>query len=284
MDAERRETLTLEQCSSPSDLVKYLCRLAQNDQDLRRFGTFSPCVYDTAWLSMIYRKEDDHIIWLFPECFEYVLAHQLEDGTWPAYASTVDGILNTLAALLALLTRRGLTEQRSTAETNLSRRIEDTTSGLQSLLQKWNVDESDQVGFEVLIPSLLGQISLFGMHFEFPGQQRLMQLNARKLERFQPELVYSKHQTTLLHSLEALVGMVDFDQVRHHCSEETGIMGSPASTAAYLMNCSSWDHRAETYLRRAVEAFRHLGGVPSAYPTCIFEISWVRRTSSASRI
>lgn len=85
---------------------------AYGETTLHQFGTFSPSLYDIARVSMVYWKENDHIIWLFPECFEYILALQFENSYCSAYALTIDSILNTLAVLLALLIRRKLTEHK----------------------------------------------------------------------------------------------------------------------------------------------------------------------------
>jgi hypothetical protein len=276
MEVAKKASRALEDCISPRDIFIYLCRLGDNEIDLRRFSSFSPSVYDTAWLSMVHRKEGEHIKWLFPESFQYILHHQLEDGSWSAYASAIDGIVNTLASLLSLLSRTKVGMPVSVEEgVELSRRIGRAKSRLQDMLQTWDIDETDRVGFEVLVPNLLLQVSQFGLHFEFPGQERLEQLHAQKRKYFCAESMYSGQQTPYLHSLEALVGIVDFDKLRHHCSQEHGMMGSPASTAAYLMNISTWDPHAELYLRRVVHEFSNLGAVPCAYPTCLFEISWV---------
>ena len=142
------------------------------------------------------------------------------------------------------------------------------------------MDEAVSVGFKIIVPALLHQIEQHDICFDIQGRQRLFKLHLEKLEKCKPTLVYSKQQTTLLHSLEALVGLIESDNVSHHCSEETGILGSPASTAAYLLNCSKWDERAEKYLRNTVNAVGDCGGVPSAFPTCPFEISWVRQCQS----
>ena len=130
------------------------------------------------------------------------------------------------------------------------------------------------MGFEILVPSLLRQVKQFGVSFDFPGLPLLMQLNESKLDKFRPELIYSRHQTTFLHSLEALIDLIDFDKVEHHCTRFSGMLGSPASTAAYIMNRSDWDERAEQYLNQVVEASEK-SAAPSAFPTSIFEISWV---------
>lgn len=266
----------IETCSTPKEIVGFICELGQEGRKLDYFSTLSTAVYDTAWLSMVHKNEDGQISWCFPECFDYLLRSQRENGMWDTYASPLDGLLNTLAALLSLLTRRKLDPDSSTEGISLLSRVQKAQTGLQLLLQSWNVDEAVHVGFEILVPALLRQVEQFGIHFEFQGRWRLLQLHNQKMERFRPELVYSKQQTTLLHSLEALIGLVEFDSVSHHCSEEAGMFGSPASTAAYLLNCSKWDERAENYLRNTVSAVGDCGGVPSAFPTCIFEVSWVR--------
>lgn len=44
------------------------------------------------------------------------------------------------------------------------------------------------------------------------------------------------------------------------------------------MNSSTWDDEAEAYLRSVIYRDNGLGcgGVPCAWPTSIFELSWVR--------
>lgn len=69
-------------------------------------------------------------------------------------------------------------------QTELLNRINVAKSALQSLLDSWDVDETDRVGFEILVPSLLQQISGFDIWFEFPDRERLMQLDTRKMEFF----------------------------------------------------------------------------------------------------
>ncbi|KAI1657167.1 hypothetical protein F4813DRAFT_396661 [Daldinia decipiens] len=114
------------------------------------------------------------------------------------------------------------------------------------------------------------------MDFKFPGFEPLMDMNARKLSTFPEEVLHSTHQTTLLHSLEGFVDKIDFDRISHHLLHGA-MMASPSSTAAYLMNASEWSEDAEAYLRFVVDASN--GGVPSAFPITIFEITWVKSIS-----
>jgi hypothetical protein len=96
-----------------------------------------------------------------------------------------------------------------------------------------------------------------------------------EMRRFSPKMIYANVQTTILHSVEALCGEIDFDNLSHHCTAKTGILGSPSATAAYLICSSKWDSRAAEYLETVVKAYSGRGEVPSAFPTGIFELSWV---------
>lgn len=262
-------------CPTPREIVNGISELSRSDGNLGRFGTFSAAIYDTAWLSMVYKRDRGKTSYLFTKCFDYLLETQKEDGTWTSYGSQIDGILNTLAALLSMAKRRKCISSDFKEETALHHRIQTAQSGAQCLLQSWDVNETVHVGFEVLVTGLLRQLRFLNLHFEFPGYAKLMLLYERKMRKFSPDLIYSNKKTTILHSLEALTGIIEFDRVSHHCSEELGIFGSPAATAAYLINASKWDQRAATYLESVVTSYGNSGGVPSAFPTSIFEISWV---------
>jgi hypothetical protein len=64
-------------CLTPYECIE---RIPQLNEDLGRFSTFSTAVYDTAWLSMVYKSKGD-ISPLFPGCFEHLLETQREDGS-----------------------------------------------------------------------------------------------------------------------------------------------------------------------------------------------------------
>lgn len=143
---------------------------------------------------------------------------------------------------------------------------------LDHALHCWDVQSAVHVGFEVLVPILLDLLRYEGHDFDFLGRATLMALNKRKVEKIKPAVFYTGHKTTLLHSLEASVNQVDMNRICHHLNNGS-MMGSPTSTAAYLMSVSNWDDEAEAYLRFVVDAGR--GGVPSAFPTPVFETTWV---------
>ncbi|KAI9654815.1 MAG: geranylgeranyl pyrophosphate synthetase [Bathelium mastoideum] len=243
-------------------------------------GSMSPTVYDTAWISMISKPGSFSNQWLFPESFAYLLGQQCEDGSWISYASQIDGILNTAASLLALKKHaKDPQNQQYPGSNSLSERIERATSALGRLLQEWEVEATIHVGFEILVPALLSYLEDEGLRYEFPGKAQLYTINAKKLAKFSPEYLYMDVKLTALHSLEAFIGKLDFNRVQHH-KVRGAFMASPSSTAAYLMNVSAWDNDCEAYLKSVVAKGpgRGTGGVPSAFPSTIFELTWVLST------
>ncbi|KAI1384134.1 Ent-kaurene synthase [Hypoxylon trugodes] len=240
----------------------------------------SVSVYDTAWLSML-QKPGDSKQWLFPECFDYILRNQLEDGSWPSYASVLDGVLNTAAALLAV--RKHLShDPKSPSLQEVSFKAE---VSLTELIRGWDVFSCDQVGYEILVTAHLSLLKQEGVALQVPQIEQLESLRELKLSRLPASLVY-KGPSALYHSLEGLIGHIDFDNIAQWREPNGSMMGSPSSTAAYLMNISTWDDHAETYLRDALRngSGQGCGGVPSAWPSSIFEVSWTITTLAESNI
>lgn len=268
-----------------------ICEAVRDYNEYYGTGTMSCAIYDTAWVALIARTENNEKRWLFPESFQFLIDNQTEDGDWGVEmcASESDSILNTASALLALKRHYAEPLQINSIEpSELQSRIDKATVSLERKLNEWDVSASTHVGFEIIIPALLRLLETTHSinscengklyQFLFNGRTELMELNAKKLSRFRPEFLYSKHQSTALHSLEALMDRIDFDRVAHH-KVLGSMMASPSSTAAYLMNTSTWDQEAEDYIRHVVYKGpgKGTGAVPSAYPSTNFEFSWVRQ-------
>ena len=240
-------------------------------------GSMSCTAYDTAWVSMITKVVHGRRIWLFPESFHCVLASQLEDGSWPLYGSQIDAILNTAASLLSLQRHKSLPLQfdfRDCAE--LDDKISMATLALGRLLKDWHIEQTVHVGYEVLVPSLLDLLSEEGFHFAFDARAKLMDMYETKMAKFDVEWLYvlDSTQSTIMHSLEALFGKVNYNALSHH-KMMGSMMASPSSTAAYLIGIDSWDDESEDYLRHVITACGESGLVPSAFPSTYFEVSWV---------
>lgn len=253
-------------------------QLASACKNGRPTGCMSASVYDTAWVSMVSKTIDGHQQWLFPDSFEYILDAQLPNGGWECYASDLDGILNTMAALLAILHNRKHSsfDTKLHASENIESRISQATGYLSERLEVWDVASSDNVGFELLVPTLLTLLSEHGIDFNFSGLGHLMDLNAKKLAKFDPVMLYDDVPTSAIHSLEAFAGKIDFQRLVHH-KRSGNMMGSPASTAAYLIFSGIYDEDMELYLRGVSDHWqaRDTGAFPSAFPTTIFELTWV---------
>ena len=163
-------------------------------------------------------------------------------------------------------------------DATLERRILLATSALRLRLAAWDVSSTNNVGFEFIVPALLKLLEKedASLKFEFSGKETLMDIYQVKMSKFKPELLYMGKIMTMTHSLEALVGQIDFDMVRQH-TVMGSMFASPSSTAAYLMNVSEWDSEAENYLQHTIEASigRGSGGVPGVFPTTTFEYTWV---------
>ncbi|KAL6715608.1 hypothetical protein ACLMJK_006569 [Lecanora helva] len=251
--------------------------LAVSCKDKYGIAKACPAVYDTAWVSMISRTVNGTKTWVFPESFQYIVDHQQTNGAWEAYALEIDGILNTLAALLALRKHAAETEvQRSSLPTDIGRRISLAKDSLDVMLQRWNVHETDHIGFELLVPAHLDMLEAYGTRFNFPGRQHLMEVYKQRLSKLDQSSLSGKKGNTLVHSLEAFIGKIDFDGIGHHAVRGC-MLASPSSTAAYLMETSTWDDESEAYLRWAIRsgAGNGSGGVAVIVPTTTFDLCWV---------
>ncbi|PWY69651.1 hypothetical protein BO94DRAFT_628480 [Aspergillus sclerotioniger CBS 115572] len=249
------------------------------------FGTMTCAIYDTAWLSMIPRTEQGLTEWLFPKCFFFLLDKQQPDGGWEATASPIDGILNTAAGLLSLCKHRETLYQISMSEHDLNERISLGRKALLALLREWEIYETLHVGFEILVPALLDSLEAYDMEFQFRGREALYNIRDVKLSMIDLQSLEdrTKPSHSILHCLEALYGHINFDKLAHHkvCGS---LMASPSATAAYLIHTSSWDGESEAYLRHVLEhgEGRGDGSVPSAFPSTIFELTWVLSTLAAA--
>ncbi|EPE31716.1 Terpenoid cyclase/Protein prenyltransferase [Glarea lozoyensis ATCC 20868] len=225
-------------------------------------------------LTVGHKKKTQQHEHLFPKAFDFIKATQLSDGSWSGNSSELDGIINTLAGLLALQVHQHTLDH---GDSDLKSSCAKAEASLNHMLQNWDIKGSDRVGFEVLIPNLLLSLEKHGVQFEFPARKELLLLSSKKIQKLKPGLA-SHRPNTLIHSLEAFTGNFDFDLVKHHRSPEGSMLGSPSSTAAYLMHTSSWDSQAEQYLVGVEKYYlseKGSGGFPSAFPTSVFEIAWV---------
>ena len=241
--------------------------------------SFSVTLYDTAWVSMVFKIVDGVPHWLFPESYQYVLDTQNTGGGWGPRESLIDSIINGMAGLHALLWHQNHSDVKGGQNPlNLALRISQAENQLRSDLSKWKPELSERIGFELIAPAILEYLKGQNTVLDFPGATILSTLNRSKAERLDITVLYIDPAvpSTAIFSLEAFRGKLDYDQVGHH-SHRGGMLNSPSAAAAYLISRSRWDDDAEAFLRRAVlhGAGKGSGGVPAVFPSAIFELSWV---------
>ncbi|KAM0170468.1 hypothetical protein ACHAPC_011173 [Botrytis cinerea] len=259
---------------------KLLDKYIENYDDQYGAGSMTTTIYDTAWVSMITKTINGDREWLFLSSFTHILDSQRTHGGWDSYASDIDGILNTAAALLSLLKHHKTPYQLSQAIVDdLPARIKSAGSFLKTRLEDWDLATTQHVAFEILVPNILDLLEQHGEHFNFGCRDSLMNIRDEKLAKIPLNIFYTSQKTSALHSLEGFVGRLDFDKLSHH-KVSGSMMGSPSSTAAYLMYSSKWDVESEEYIRRVINvgAGNGDGSVPSAFPSHLFEVSWAVST------
>ena len=239
-------------------------------------------IYDTAWMACVSREVAGRRLWWFPNSFSYLLDHVLEQGGWDAEHGDTGSLLNSLMGLYALVLHQEWPYQLCPVPSStLPGIIRSTSARVQEALDNWDIAKATEVGFEVLLPTVLELLDQKGIRFTFPCRDQLLDIRSAKLANIRYECIYNGQLPSIIHSLEAFYNDPDFDYDRMRPQAVSGSMlGSPSATTAYLMRCSQWDVEAEAYLNIVLNRGTGLGSgaVPSAYPSNCFELLWTTST------
>ncbi|KAF7162580.1 hypothetical protein CNMCM5623_007826 [Aspergillus felis] len=239
-------------------------------------GTMSGNIYDTAWIAMVRKSIQGKSLWAFPAAFQALLQQQNECGSWGGATSELDSIASTLTALLALQRHAG--DSCETDRQDLNLRIRKAKAYLDTALKSLNHLLATcilPVSLELRLPAIFDLLEAEGHAFDF-DRTYLTKVQSEKLSKIDLNTIFSGPQSSLLHSLEALIGKVDFKGLAHY-KVLGSMLASPSATAAYLMYNPVWDDEAEEYIRRAISngAGHGSGLVAAGYPTTVFEWAWV---------
>lgn len=60
-----------------------------------------PSPYETAWVAMVAGPQSPHRP-MFPQCLEWIIRHQREEGYWGELGNPMDSLTSTLACVVAL--------------------------------------------------------------------------------------------------------------------------------------------------------------------------------------
>jgi halimadienyl-diphosphate synthase len=221
----------------------------------------SNTAYDTAWVAAV-PAVDDRRTSRFPSSLQWLVDHQLPDGSWGGMIRYEhDRILCTLAALapLAIFGRR-------------TRDRDSIAAGLRYLWQRGHLLSAEAVqpvGFELLLPTLVERARQAGLcvppHLDIYSAER-----DQKLHLIPPGVLYSP-ETTVAHSLEFLGDRADPNGLRAAQGGNGAIGNSPAATAFFLARSN--EAKAFQYLDACL-ARSNGSAVPVLHPCETFELLW----------
>ncbi|KAL9228083.1 hypothetical protein vseg_003699 [Gypsophila vaccaria] len=225
-------------------------------------GEISISAYDTAWVALV---KDANGGPQFPASLKWIVDNQHSDGSWgdTVIFNAHDRLISTLACVIALkswdlyplMCRKAM----AFIEENICK-LEDEQA------------EHMPIGFEIAFPALIEIARSHGIEIDpsaSPALREIYDMRNLKLTRI-PKDILHRMPTTLLHSLEGMVGL-DWEKLLKLQSQDGSFLFSPSSTAYALMQTN--DVNCLRYLDNIVRKFN--GGVPNVYPVDLFEHIWV---------
>jgi halimadienyl-diphosphate synthase len=219
----------------------------------------APSPYDIAWMA---RVKDSNGAPRWPEMVKWLLDHQHPDGSWGGEIEYYhDRIICTLTTIIALQENRHFKGSKIAVQ-----------RGEQYLWRNLHLlprDPFELVGFELIVPTLLGEAQRVGL--DVPDHAcGYGDIQTKKLTLIPPNKLYSPNLSTVF-SLEFMGRSGDIAKLRTALNENGSIGNSPATTAYYL-ELNPKDSRAKLYLEDVVRKKKY--GIP-VYPFRVFELTWV---------
>jgi halimadienyl-diphosphate synthase len=220
----------------------------------------SPSSYDIAWMARL-RGPDGNPRW--PDLIEWLLKNQRTDGSWGGGIEYYhDRIICTLAAIIALQ-ENGYTQQSQEA-------IRQGEHYLWQHLHLLPRDPFELVGFELILPTLLGEAQ--ALNLDVPAHTcGYGKIQTAKLQMIPPDKLYSS-QVSTIYSLEFLGRSVDIEKLQQAQAMNGSWGNSPATTAFYLSLSQTGNQNALAYLERLRNHKKH---IITVYPYRTFELGWI---------
>src|SRR5579884_2956383 len=198
-----------------------LARIVEMLEDANHRPGIAGTAYDTAWLAGV-PASDDPSQSRYPACLQWLVDHQLPDGSWGGVVQYEhDRILSTLAALAPLARFGHRNEDR-----------EAIVAGTRYLWQHGHrlaIEPIELVGFELLLPTLIKRAQDAGVsvppHLDVYRHER-----DAKLSLIPPHALYSRFATPV-HSLEFMGEQVDVEGLKNAQGPNGSVGNSPAATA-----------------------------------------------------
>uniref|UniRef100_A0A0D3F6N5 Terpene synthase N-terminal domain-containing protein n=1 Tax=Oryza barthii TaxID=65489 RepID=A0A0D3F6N5_9ORYZ len=249
---------TIPQSFTPWDDRAQKNQLQDKIRKQLREVQLSPSSYDTAWVAMV-PVQGSHQTPRFPQCIEWILQNQHDDGSWginlPGSVVNKDILLCTLACVVAL-------KRWNTGRDHISR-------GLNFIGKNFWVAMDEQtiapVGFNITFSGLLNLAT--GTGLEFPVMQTDIDgiFHMRKIELERDAYgIASSRRAFMAYVSEGLGNLQDWDQVMAYQRKNRSIFNSPSATAATVIH--GHNDSAHCYLDSLVSKLDGPGVLPSPTP------------------
>lgn len=226
-------------------------------------GEITSSAYDTAWVARLAPRGESVGL----RALEWLRQHQLDDGTWGAWAPRYynDRLVCTLAAAIALVVNNDPQD---------AGRIQRAKDALVSVIGDLRHEMTlETVGFELIAPTLFLEAERLGIvqKKDYAEMPKLHAMREKKLSRLPGGVI--NRNVTFAHSAEmAGTDEIDLLDVPHLQLPNGSIGNSPAATAYFLLYIRPDDQRALDYLNRVMQPD---GSVPNVIPFDLFERLWV---------
>ncbi|KAM7250597.1 hypothetical protein ACFE04_022480 [Oxalis oulophora] len=216
--------------------------------------------YDTAWVAMVPSENSPHSP-RFPECLQWLLDNQLDNGSWgaidPHPLLVKDALSSTLACVLAL-------KQWGIGQEHMGRGLEYLKSNFASV---YDDKQYTPIGFDILFPGLIEYAGHLDLNLPLRSADKIDMLHRRysELNRIS-ESNLEGGNSYLAYLSEGVGKLQDWEMVMKHQRKNGSLFNSPSATAAALIHLQNSD--CHHYLRTVLDKFGN--AVPAIYP---FDIS-----------
>ncbi|PHT44116.1 Ent-kaur-16-ene synthase, chloroplastic [Capsicum baccatum] len=220
---------------------------------------FSVSSYDTAWVAMVPSPHSAQVP-CFPQCLDWLLHNQLEDGSWglPHHQPLLlkDVLSSTLACVLALKTW-------GIGQDVITRGLRFIELNFASATDQ---DQYSPIGFDVIFPRMLQYAEDLSLKLHLESRVLSELLHKRDIElRRSYDSSSLELNAYLAYVAEGIGELQDWKMVMKYQRKNGSLFNSPSTTAASLIRLH--DSGCLDYLRGALRKFGN--AVPTIYPVNI---------------
>nr|XP_043626449.1 ent-kaurene synthase 2, chloroplastic-like [Erigeron canadensis] len=229
------------------DMTKERIRKLFNNVEL----SVSP--YDTAWVAMV-PSTDSSKSPRFPECLNWLMDNQLDDGSWGLFHQnqplTKDSLSSTLACIVAL-------KQWNVGEEQINKGLHFIDLNFASVTDK---SQPSPIGFEIIFPGMLKYAKYLNIDLQLNETDLSLLLHERasQLQRCGSK----EREAYLVYILEGLGDNHDWSTVMKYQMRNGSVLNSPSTTAAVLIHHQN--NGCLSYLTSLLKKFDN--AVPTIYP------------------